>query len=108
MTTVFGVVTTVRGVVATVFGGLIHNCFDMFICRICSYEFDTRAKVRYHIKRICNPMERLMKNILRFKPDTIEKLRDLLMDEDVGLEPLKERLTKKLSDFKAEVKLYIH
>ena len=53
-------------------------------------------------------MKRLIKNILRFKPDTIEKLRDLLMDEDVELEPLKERLTKKLSDFKAEVKLYIH
>jgi hypothetical protein len=52
-------------------------------------------------------MERLMKNILRFKPDTIEKLRDLLEDEDIGLEPLKERSTEKLSELKAQVKLYI-
>ena len=53
-------------------------------------------------------MRRLIKNVLRFKPDTIEKLRELLKDEDVELEPLKDQLTKKLSDLKAEVKLYIH
>jgi hypothetical protein len=53
-------------------------------------------------------MKRLTKNVLRFKPDTIEKLRELMTDEDVGLEPLKDHLTKKLSDLKAEVKLYIH
>ena len=82
--------------------------FDMFNCSICSLEFETRAKVRYHLQTFCIPMRRLIKNILRFKPDTIEKLRDLLTDEDVGLEPLKDQLTKKLSDLKAEVKLYIH
>ena len=84
---------------------------SLYSCVGCDRKFDTYEKYRRHFKnlyRYCIPMERLMKNILRFKPDTIEKLRDLLEDEDVGLESLEERLVEKLSELKEQVKLCIH
>ena len=55
-------------------------------------------------------MERLIKNILLVKPNTIEKVQELQKDApDVTLEELKARITVKLSELKPQVKIiYIY
>ena len=46
-----------------------------------------------------------MKNIFLVRPDTIEKLRELMKNGDVSLETLKVQLTTKLSENLAQVGL---
>lgn len=53
-------------------------------------------------------MERLIKMILVVQPETIDRLRELMEEEYVGLEELKARLDEKLSEIRTQVKSYIH
>ena len=46
--------------------------------------------------------------ILVVQPETIDRLRELMEEEYVGLEELKARLDEKLSEIRTQVKSYIH
>ena len=77
-------------------------------CPNCFKEFDSYDKRRVHFRHplnFCKEMEPLMKNIFIVRPDTIEKLQELMKNGDISLEALKVDLVTKLSENLAQVGL---
>ena len=77
-------------------------------CPNCYEKFATYDKLRNHFRHslnFCKEMEPLMKNIFIVRPDTIEKLQELMKNGDISLEALKVDLVTKLSENLAQVGL---